>query len=110
MRERRRPWPQVIDPAQDAREQRPRHCDLGQLKHHVAAMAHDPGADRSVISDQCSTSSGRPKVRMKLAGLYASACSWSRTALCRKAWQLSRVQRSAFLPSLIHCSAVPRPL
>jgi hypothetical protein len=30
--------------------------------------------------------------------LYARACSWSRTALCRKAWQLSRVQRSAGHP------------
>jgi hypothetical protein len=33
------------------------------------------------------------------------------TALLRHAgWPVSRVQRSAFLPSLIHCSALPRPL
>ncbi len=45
----------------------------------------------------------------ELARLYASANSCRRTALACKAQQDSRVQRMAFLPSLIHCSAVPRP-
>jgi hypothetical protein len=35
--ERRRPWPQVIDPPQDAGKQRPRHRHLGQLEQDVAA-------------------------------------------------------------------------
>jgi hypothetical protein len=64
-----------IDPALDVGEQRPRHRDLGQLEDHVAAVAHDAGVpiltnfSRSVVSDQCSTSSGRAKVRIKLARL-----------------------------------------
>ena len=41
--DRRRPWPQLIDPVQDLGEQRPRHRHLGQLEHQVAAVAHDPG-------------------------------------------------------------------
>jgi hypothetical protein len=38
-------WPELIDAAQDLCEQRSRHRHLGQLEHHVAAVAHDPGAD-----------------------------------------------------------------
>src|SRR5712692_2282464 len=34
--------------------------------------------------------------------------SQSRTSFDRKRWQLSRVIFTACLPSLIHCSAVPR--
>jgi hypothetical protein len=34
-----------IDPVQDLGEQGARHRYLGQLDHHVAAVAHDPGAD-----------------------------------------------------------------
>jgi hypothetical protein len=41
----RRPRPEPVDPAQDLGKQGARHCDLGQLEHDVAAMAHDPGAD-----------------------------------------------------------------
>ena len=41
----RRPQPQASDAAQDFGKQGARHCDLGQLEHDVAAMAHDPGAD-----------------------------------------------------------------
>ena len=57
----------------------------------------------------CSTSSGRANVRGKLASRRRAHGSWSRTALCRKAWQESRVQRIGVClePS---CSAVPRPL
>ena len=36
--------------------------------------------------------------------------SQSRTSLDRNLWQLSRVIFTACLPSLIHCSAVPRLL
>ena len=46
--------------------------------------------------------------RRKLARLYASAWSW--TALARKVVHESRVHLTAFFPSLIHWSAVPRPL
>jgi hypothetical protein len=53
---------------------------------------------------------GRASVRRKFPRLYANAKSWSRTSLSRKSWHESRVQVSAILPSLIHCSAVPRLL
>ena len=43
---------EVIDPAQDLGEQRPRHRDLGQLEHNVAAVAHDPGADLDELRAQ----------------------------------------------------------
>ena len=35
--ERRRLWPELIDPAQDLREQGARHRHLGQLEDHVAS-------------------------------------------------------------------------
>jgi hypothetical protein len=37
--------PQAIDPAQDVGKQRSWHRHLSELEHHVAAMAHDAGAD-----------------------------------------------------------------
>ena len=36
---------QPVDPAQNLGEELPRHGHLGQLEDHVAAVAHDPGAD-----------------------------------------------------------------
>ena len=73
-REWRRPWSEPLDPAQDLGEQGARHRHLGELEDGVATVAHDPRADltsfsRRVVSDQCSTSSGSAKVRMKLARL-----------------------------------------
>src|SRR4030095_1796706 len=65
---------------------------------------------RSVVRDHCAISSGSARVRRKLARLYASAWSWRRTALARKVVHDSRVHLTACFPSLIHCSAVPRPL
>jgi hypothetical protein len=35
--------PQAFDPAVDLDEQGPRHRYLGQLEHHLAAVAHGPG-------------------------------------------------------------------
>ena len=49
-------------------------------------------------------------VPRKFARWYASAWSCGRTALAANDWHDSRVHFAAFLPSLIHCSAVPRPL
>ena len=40
----------------------------------------------------------------------ASTNNCSLTWLSTKSWHESRVHFTAFLPSLIHCSAVPRPL
>jgi hypothetical protein len=51
-----------IDPTHDLGEQGSGQRRLGQLEDDVASMAHDPCSDldqfsRSVVSDQCSTSS-----------------------------------------------------
>jgi hypothetical protein len=60
--------------AANAAEQRSRHRHLGQLEHHVAAVAHDPGADLDQLLAQdrersMLDSSGSAKVRRKLARL-----------------------------------------
>jgi hypothetical protein len=52
MEGRRWPLPQVIDPPQGVGKQRPQHRDLGQLEHHVAAVARDPGADLHQLLEQ----------------------------------------------------------
>jgi hypothetical protein len=46
-REWRRSSPEPIDPAENLGKQRPRHRDLGQLEHHVAAVAPDAGPRRT---------------------------------------------------------------
>jgi len=75
--------------------------DLGaDLRHLLAHARQRPQFDLP----------GKARVRKKLARLYASAWSWSRTAFARNAVHESRVHLTAFFPSLIHCSAVPRPL
>ena len=38
-------WSQIINQAQDCREQPPRNRDLGQLEGNIAAMAGNLGAD-----------------------------------------------------------------
>ena len=99
-----------------AANERSRHRHLGELEDHVAAVPHDPGADLHQLLAQASsaTTAQPPAATPASAGSWRGCRqgrdSWSRTALWRKAWQDSRVQRSASLPSLIHCSAVPRPL
>jgi hypothetical protein len=45
----RRPRPQAFDPAEDLGERGARHRYLGELEHHVAAVAHDPGADQDKL-------------------------------------------------------------
>jgi hypothetical protein len=42
--------------------------------------------------------------------LWAITPSHSRTSLDRNRWQLSRVTFTAWFPTLINCSAVPRLL
>jgi hypothetical protein len=44
-RERRRLWSEPIDPAQDVGEQRSWHRHLSELKHDVAPVTPDAGAD-----------------------------------------------------------------
>jgi hypothetical protein len=61
-------------------EQRSWDGDLRHLESDVAAMAHDLGTDldelfRKVVSDQCSTASGKVSVRRKLPRFWAKACS-----------------------------------
>ena len=61
-------------------------------------------------SDQCLTALGRHNRRKKFQRLYARMNRDSLTRLATNRRHDSRVQFRAYLPSLIHCSAVPRPL
>src|SRR5713101_9795423 len=65
---------------------------------------------RRLVSDHGSAVFGIASVRMKLPRLYARTWSWRRTALAAKVRHDNRVHLIAPLPSLIHCSAVPRRL
>jgi len=65
---------------------------------------------RSVVSVQPWIALGSTSCRRKLARLYAKANSCNRAALSLKRRHDSFVHFTAFLPSLIHCSAVPRRL
>ena len=81
---------------------------------HVPPVAHDPGAD---LDELLAQGRERPLLNLLRQGQRAQEVSevvgqgveLGRTALWRGVAG-SRVQRSAYLPSLIHCSAVPRPL
>jgi hypothetical protein len=95
-------------------EQNARHHDLGHLEDDRPAVADDLGADLHQPVAQrghgpLPTSAGSVSVRRKLERLQAKACSFSRTVLALKQWHDSRVQMTAFLPSLIHMSNGLRP-
>ena len=106
---------QPRDPVENATEQLARHRHLRHLEDQVAAVGHDlrpifTTFSRRLVRDQSAITFGSASVRRKLARLYASAWSWRRTAFARKVVHESRVHLTACFPSLIHCSAVPRPL
>jgi hypothetical protein len=61
-----------------------------------------------LVSDQVSIRAGSTSRRQRFPRLYASTLSCNRTSFARKRWHDSRVQCAAYLPSLIHGSAVPR--
>ena len=65
---------------------------------------------RSVVSVQPWIGFGSTSCRRKLARLYARANNCNRAALSLKRRHDSFVHFTAFLPSFIHCSAVPRRL
>ena len=58
-------------------------------------------------SDQCLTALGRHSRRRKFPRLYARMNRDRRTRLATNRWHDSEFR--AYFPSLIHCSAVPRP-
>ncbi len=64
---------------------------------------------RSVVNDPCFTDLGSANRRRKFPRFYASANSRSRACLSLNFQHDRRVHFTAYLPSLIHCSAVPRP-
>src|SRR5262245_12296578 len=65
---------------------------------------------RSVVSVQCFTALGSTSWRRKFARLYARANNCNRAWLSLNRRHDSFVHFTACLPSLIHCSAVPRAL
>src|SRR6516164_10842871 len=72
---------------QNLLEHLPCDGDPGHLEDNIAAVAHGLRADLDQLVLQV---------------------SWSRTALAANVWHDSRVHLIAPLPSLIHCSHVPR--
>ena len=113
-------WSQVRraqppDPVEDAAEQLAGHRDLGHLEHEVTPVGHDLGADLHHLLPQ---GGQRPPFHLPWQGqgpkevgqVVGQRMKLSRTAFARKVVHDSRVHLTAFLPSLIHCSAVPRPL
>jgi hypothetical protein len=109
------PRPEPRDPTENLGEQRSRHRHFGQLERDVAAVADDSRTDL----DQLLAQGGerplldllRQRWRAQEVGeIVSERVQLEAYSVCRKAWQDSRVQRSAFLPTLIHCSAVPRLL
>src|SRR6516225_1433234 len=65
---------------------------------------------RSVVSVQPLIGLGSTSCRRKLARLYAKANNCNRAALSMNRRHDSFVHFTAFLPSFIHCSALPRAL
>jgi hypothetical protein len=81
LRTSRMSWPQLIDPPLNAGEQSARHRNLGQLKHHVAAVAHDPGADLHQLFMRY-FASDRPRIPVLSSHLPvapAGACAGNRS-------------------------------
>ncbi len=68
---RQRRWPQPVNEAQDLGEQRSWDGDLRQLESDIAAVGTTLAPilisfSRKVVSDQCSTASGKANVLRKL--------------------------------------------
>lgn len=109
----RRPWPEVVDSRQQVPEQNARHRHLGHLEDGVAGMRDHLGADLHHLLPDGGQRPTRHLVRQsqgpqEVGEVVGQRVSCRRTALAFIAWQDSRVHLAAFLPSLIHCSAVPR--
>jgi hypothetical protein len=87
-----------LDAAKNLPKEAPRQVALGQLEHEVPRMPDQPpaGLEESLL-----------ETRQGLA-LDGDRQNEPRTSFARNRWQESRVQWVASLPSLIHCSAVPR--
>ena len=89
--------------------------DVKEDEKTFTVHADIPGVKKEDIrvdvqGDQVSIRAGSRSRRQRFPRLYASTLSWRRTSLARNRWHDSRVQCAACLPSLIHCSAVPRLL
>jgi hypothetical protein len=96
--------------ARSTTEQLARYCHFGHLENRVAAMAHDLRPDLHQLLAQ-----GRERPPLDLARQGQGEVVGERVELephrvDAEASHESRVQRIAYLPCLIHCSAVPRPL
>ena len=106
---------QLGDFVQDRRKQILRGRHLGHLEGDILRVPHHLGPDLDQLLAQCGQRPvfnlpGQGQRAQKIAKIVGQGNSCSRTSLSRKSWQDNRVQFSAILPSLIHCSAVPRLL
>jgi hypothetical protein len=107
------PWSQVVDHRQDAAEQVTRHRHLGHLEHRVAGVSDHLRAD---LHHLLAKRGQRPA--LDLIGQNQRAEEVGQVVGQRMKLEPDRVglhrparqacPPDAFLPSLIHCSAVPR--
>ncbi len=108
-----RPYRQHRYAPQHRSEPPPVQVSFRQQQPVVSRMLHQSSARLHnrccrLVSDQFSIPFASASRRHRFPRLYANMLNPSRTSFDRKRWQLSRVILSACLPSLIHCSAVPR--
>ena len=68
-RERRRLWSEPIDPAQDVGQQRSWHRHLSELKHDVAPVTHDAGADLEAYGVVPERVAGQPRAAERILAL-----------------------------------------
>ena len=108
-------WTKPCDPLQDAAEQLARHRHLRHLEDHVAAMGDHLRADLHHLLPQRGQRPPLDLTRQRQGAQEVGQVVGQRVkleadALARNVVHDSRVHLTACLPSLIHCSAVPRPL
>ncbi len=104
--------PQPIDRTEDRQKQSPGNSHLGQLEDHSAGVTDDlcPDLDQLLPSGRQGPALDLPRqdqLPEEVPKVVGQDEEMGRTLLSSKSWHDRRVHRTAFLPSLIHCSAVP---
>ncbi len=102
-----------LDAPDDLPKQALCHVALGQLEHEVPGMSDQPpaGLEEPLLEARQGPAldgEGQDEPPQQIAEVVGDDPKSNRTSLARKRWHESRVQWVASLPSLIHCSAVPR--
>lgn len=102
-----------MDCGEDRSDHRTGDVDIGQMEDDGTGVTYDVAPillslGCGLVGDQSTLASGRSMQRKKVAKLQAIACICSRTLLSRNGLHKSPVQLTAYLPTFVCCSAVPR--